>query len=401
MRIERLCMMEFDSPAEAAPRSSEALERPGGIFFGQAATAPESLDIIRSAEMWPGKMPKRRQLPVRKSLLALGAAGIALLLYGSIMRVSDGRTSAQPPESSASIELPPLRLPPPNLLRPLSPGEAVKENAERPFVIRPDTPARRFVLHTDAQDRERALTCLSQAVYYEAAGEGVDGERAVAQVVLNRMRHPGFPASVCGVVYQGADRSSGCQFTFACDGSLLRTPVPSLWARARKIAEDALSGHVFAPVGHATHYHADYVLPYWADSLDKSVQIGRHIFYRLPSVLGDSRSFFQHYAGVEPQLPQPKPTDTLQAAATTEQLASALISDDPNIAMKEVEKAAEPASPLVSDSSHGTLIGDVGSPAIGVRKPKAPSECPTASDNKQITALTANDLRSGASAPRC
>jgi spore germination cell wall hydrolase CwlJ-like protein len=86
--------------------------------------------------------------------------------------------------------------------------------------------------------------------------------------VLNRMRHPGYPASICGVVYQGADRTTGCQFTFTCDGSLLRTPLASLWARSRKIAEDALSGRVYAPIGHATHYHADYVLPYWADSLD-------------------------------------------------------------------------------------------------------------------------------------
>ena len=120
-------------------------------------------------------------------------------------------------------------LPPPNLLRPLTPEEAAKENADRPFVERPDSPASRFVLRTDKEDSERALTCLTQAVYYEAASEGADGGRAVAQVVLNRMRHPGYPASVCGVVYQGADRATGCQFTFTCDCSLLRTPVASLW----------------------------------------------------------------------------------------------------------------------------------------------------------------------------
>lgn len=395
-------MIEFDSPAEVALPSTEAAERPAAIFFGQGTITPEPPNIIGSVEtpIWPIEK-RRRQQHLRKTAMAIGAAGVGLLLYGSITRVSDGRTSAAAAAgSSASIELPPLKLPPPNLLRPLSPVEAVKENDERPFVNRPDTPARRFILHTDAQDRERALTCLAQAVYYEAGSEGVDGERAVAQVVLNRMRHPGFPASVCGVVYQGADRTTGCQFTFACDGSLLRTPVPSLWTRARKIAEEALSGHVFAPVGHATHYHADYVLPYWADSLDKSVQIGRHIFYRLPSVLGDSRSFFQRYAGVEPQLPQPKPADTIETAATTEQLASALINNDPNIAMKDVEKAAEPASPLASDSSHGMLISDAQPPAIVTRKPKSSSECP-ASASKQITALSANDLRSGISASGC
>jgi hypothetical protein len=87
-----------------------------------------------------------------------------------------------------------------------------------------------------------------------------------------------------------------------------RIPVPSLWNRSREIAQQALAGHVFAPIGHATHYHADYVLPYWADSLDKSVQIGRHIFYRLRNSLGDSRSFFQRYGGTEPEVRQPGAT---------------------------------------------------------------------------------------------
>ena len=157
-----------------------------------------------------------------------------------------------------------------------------------------------FKLKADAVSRDRALECLTQAVYYEAASEGADGGRAVAQVVLNRMRHPAYPSTVCGVVYQGSERPIGCQFTFTCDGSLARMPVQSLWKQSQKIAEQALAGKVFAPVGHATHYHADYVLPYWADSLDKSIQIGRHIFYRLKSGLGASSAFRQRYGGVEP-----------------------------------------------------------------------------------------------------
>src|SRR5207248_2032105 len=151
--------------------------------------------------------------------------------------------------------------------------------------------------------------------------------RAVAQVVLNRMRHPGYPSSVCGVIYQGADHPTGCQFTFACDGSLLRPPVEALWTRSRKIAEEALAGHVFAPIGHATSYHADYVLPYWADSLDKTVQIGRHIFYRLRGSLGERNSFLQHYSGIEPLLPQPHANVVLPESSETEELAKALISD--------------------------------------------------------------------------
>jgi hypothetical protein len=286
-------------------------------------------------------------------------------------------------------------------LRPLSPEEAAKENADRPFVNRPDSPASRFVLKTDAEDRDRALNCLTQAVYYEAAGEGTDGGRAVAQVVLNRMHHPGYPASVCGVVYQGADRASGCQFTFTCDGSLLRVPVASLWARSRKIAEDALAGKVFGPIGHATHYHADYVLPYWADSLDKTIQIGRHIFYRLRSSLGDSRSFFQRYAGTEPPLPVQDTAVVIPSEAVTQQLASALISDGIEGASRDVEKAAAQAvSPLLIDSSRGVLLADAGARPSPAHK-KATSSCAPAPDRKQIGRLEAANLRAGSNDIGC
>ncbi|MEA3080707.1 MAG: N-acetylglucosaminyldiphosphoundecaprenol N-acetyl-beta-D-mannosaminyltransferase, partial [Sphingomonadales bacterium] len=202
----------------------------------------------------------------RKWWAVAGATLVTAILLAFILRDTGGLqfTGRAGPAGQARTMVPagaplPLGLPPPDLLRPLSPEEATKQNAERPFVNRPDTAAAKFVLKAGADDRERALTCLTQAVYYEAAGEGQDGERAVAQVVLNRMHHPGYPASVCGVVYQGSERGTGCQFTFTCDGSLLRTPAPDLLARARKIAEEALAGKVFAAVGHATHYHADYV----------------------------------------------------------------------------------------------------------------------------------------------
>src|SRR5581483_2515385 len=189
-------------------------------------------------------------------------------------------------------------------------------------------------------------------------------------------------------------KGSGCQFTFTCDGSLLRTPAPSLWARARKIAEQALAGKVFAPVGHATHYHADYVLPYWADSLDKTVQIGRHIFYRLPSLLGDSRSFFQHYAGKEPEIPKPDATVVPPLSPATEQLANALTSDPAPVGNPTVEKAATPASPLAIDSSHGTLLADTHAPTLEAHKPKAPAtECTTSGDRKKLAPIGANDLR--------
>ncbi|MFL6726586.1 MAG: cell wall hydrolase [Sphingomicrobium sp.] len=287
------------------------------------------------------------------------------------------------------------------MLRPLSPEEATKENADRPFVNRPDTAASRFVLHADGTNKERALNCLAQAVYYESASEGADGGRAVAQVVLNRVRHPGYPASICGVVYQGSDRPTGCQFTFTCDGSLIRPPVQSLWTRSLKIAQEALAGRVFAPIGHATSYHADYVLPYWADALDKTVQIGRHIFYRLRGTFGDSRSFFQHYSGGEPEIGNPAETVILPQSSDTALLASALISDSVNAASSEVEKAPQPPSSLLVDSAPSTLVADAQATAAVSHTARSPDECPASGARKRLAPLRATDMRSKAAAPSC
>ena len=171
------------------------------------------------------------------------------------------------------------------------------------FVVRGRTPI----------DSMRSLDCLSQAIYYEAANESEEGQRGVAQVVLNRVRHPAWPNTVCGVVYQGPMRpGGGCQFTFTCDGSLARRPGGLQWLRARRLASEALAGATFAPVGLSTHYHANYVFPSWAPRLAKTVQIGAHIFYALPGQWGQRRAFSDVYAGGEP-LPRPAMTMTRQA----------------------------------------------------------------------------------------
>jgi hypothetical protein len=119
-------------------------------------------------------------------------------------------------------------------------------------------------------------------------------------VVLNRVRHPAFPGSVCGVVYEGSTRPTGCQFTFTCDGSLHRQPDGEGWRRAIEVAAAALSGSVFAPVGWATHYHADYVVPYWASTMAKNTAVGAHLFYRWPGGWGQPSAFTRDYGGHEP-----------------------------------------------------------------------------------------------------
>jgi spore germination cell wall hydrolase CwlJ-like protein len=155
-------------------------------------------------------------------------------------------------------------------------------------------------------DRARALQCMTAAIYYEAAREPDEGQRAVAQVVLNRVAHPAFPKSVCGVVYQGSERS-GCQFSFACDGSLARAPMAAYWDRARRVAETALAGYVYAPVGLATHYHTSAVHPGWADTMSFLGTIGAHRFYRWTGSAGQPRAFNAVYAGGEPMAaPHPR-----------------------------------------------------------------------------------------------
>ena len=165
-------------------------------------------------------------------------------------------------------------------------------------------PARRFSLRgVGDADRARAVECLTAAIYYEAASESDDGQRAVAQVVLNRVRHPACPASVCGVVYQGADRAEGgCQFSFACDGATARVPARGGWARAARIAVLALNGQVFAPVGLATHYHTFAVTPAWNRALVMTDAIGAHFFHRWKGYWGTAAAFHQPYTGHEPPL---------------------------------------------------------------------------------------------------
>lgn len=134
------------------------------------------------------------------------------------------------------------------------------------------------------EEPSRAIECLTLAIAYEAGYESLEGRQAVAQVVLNRLRNRAFPKTVCDVVFAGSLRRTGCQFTFTCDGSLYRRRLPqAVLEAARIVAEDVLAGRVPDRVASATHYHADYVSPYWAPTLHRTVKIGAHIFYRSAS----------------------------------------------------------------------------------------------------------------------
>lgn len=203
----------------------------------------------------------------------------------------------------------------------------------------------------------RAQSCLAQAIWYEAANESEAGQRAVAQVVLNRVTHPSWPSSVCGVVYQGSSRRTGCQFTFTCDGSLKRKARGQSWVRAQSIASEALSGNVYEPIGHATHYHTLWVNPYWAASLDHVGTIGAHRFYRNKGAGGRKDAFTQSYTGIEPGVSD-RIAATSRAASVGDQATPARVLDqNTQLTPSASAMSNPPISGVQAGQSAATIVG--------------------------------------------
>jgi hypothetical protein len=235
-----------------------------------------------------------RALSRRPGLLA--ALFATVVAVGTLALVLPQGTPRPRAHALPRLEQPPR--PAPLEFLQLDPATARDLNAAVPF--RPLGPAARpFFLPVSGDTRERALACLASAMWYDA-GDDARGQYAVAQVVLNRMRHPAFPASVCGVVFQGAERHTGCQFTFTCDGALARPPSTRALADAGQRAEEMLGGRVDPEVGLATHYHTDWVHPLWSPELEKIAQVETHLFFRWGGGWGGPSVMRQHYAGVEP-----------------------------------------------------------------------------------------------------
>jgi hypothetical protein len=252
---------------------------------------------------------------------------------------------------------------------------AVAVNNLRPFAGLPIRPMRPFVLAADPDDSARALHCMTQAIYYEAAREPVRGQQAVAQVVLNRVRHPAYPHSVCGVVYQGSARPTGCQFTFTCDGALRWAPQPALWKQAQDVARRALSGFVDKDVGSATHYHAAYVVPYWAPTLVKMTQVGQHIFYRWTGPWGEPPAFNNRYEGRESEL-SPQLLASLDPRTQGYLGAQALLPPEHKItlAVAGIERTYTIADPATPTADRARVLGTL----------YAPRRAPTADEVKRI-----------------
>jgi spore germination cell wall hydrolase CwlJ-like protein len=241
------------------------------------ALDPESAQVFEPYD--PGSTTTREANSVQSpAAAAAGSTGAARGPRGS----ADGATPAVSRAAALSSTTPaaadatPVEI----AAAPVSrmPFENTPDPARSPHPF--DPPRYADLLDPDKISREQK--CLAEAVYFEARSESAEGQAAVAQVILNRVRSGLYPASVCGVVYQNRHRHLACQFTFACEGKSLRIADAESWETAKRVAREVTEGTTYlAEVGGATHYHADYVRPNWARRLKKMDVIGRHIFYKL------------------------------------------------------------------------------------------------------------------------
>ena len=252
----------------------------------------------------------RRTLPI-----LIGVVVLAAILIGNALdrRVADAAPLqlSQPsglkigqaaPGRTENLILPPGAAD----LTPVGPAADIARaiNASTPFALGGIAAALPFLAPAGTTDYLRAADCLAAAGYYEA-GTRPEDQRAVMQVVLNRVRHNAFPHSVCGVVFQGSQLRTGCQFTFTCDGAMLRRqPSQAAWRQAQTVAAEMLSGRTDPTVGRATHYHTNWVHPAWSGQMEKIAAVDTHLFFRWPGRAGNAQAFGIQYPGAEPQIAQ-------------------------------------------------------------------------------------------------
>lgn len=281
-------------------------------------SAPATVPAVTAAETRIPSIPLKPEAAQAHASVDLKAAVPAEPRLNMIEQNEEEIPTAVYPSKRAPIVVPSA---PAEAAKPMEPARAVEStpapsfprvvNVPLPRPRPPLTPAQELDLTGKA--RAKAEHCLAQAIYFEARAEPVKGQIGVAQVVLNRAFSPYYPGDVCGVVFQNAHRHLSCQFTFACDGKPERVTEHGAWARAQRIAKQALDAKVWIPeIAKSTHYHATYVRPNWIREMRKMVKIGVHIFYR-PHRWGDGSD---EVGWVKlPQQPEPVKTAALKTPA--------------------------------------------------------------------------------------
>jgi len=277
------------------PELQEALSAPPLVQYDVAmsleAQPLEDLKAAPDASALPLEpVPSRDGFSVKTASLFFGTTSLG----GSIEGMERWRPGEEPlivmpgalpdPDLKITASLPSAA---DELLKAGDSGESIAAKGEvNTDNQRAKTPAERLGLF-DEKARAKSEKCLTEAVYFEARGEAVRGQIAVAQVVMNRAFSGFYPSTVCGVVYQNKHRHLACQFTFACDRVADVVREPDMWDRARKIAKAMLDGQLWLPeVAKSTHYHAYWVRPSWVNEMKKMYKFGVHTFYR-PRAWGD------------------------------------------------------------------------------------------------------------------
>ena len=265
---------------------------------GISSVSPTFIDVLNVSEPLPartdflfaGSQKGPRADMVAVALKTAGSDSIARRMKTDPLHLQSVASVEQPADQSAAVAEASLFL---TAFGPESPGDAepdihpastgsqwagLLKNAS----ISPDQPKTLFGGLTEDEFRERELRCMATAIYFEARDEPIRGQLAVAQVIMNRIRSPFYPKTVCGVVYQGERNRTGCQFSFTCTGKHNAIKEKDEWATSVKLAKQVIAGEVWIDeVGYATHYHATYVHPSWRKELIKVAQIGGHIFYKM------------------------------------------------------------------------------------------------------------------------
>jgi hypothetical protein len=249
-------------PAHAAYLFADSQKGPRADRFAYALKAAGNDIIARRMKADSLHLQNVASAEQQPAMQTAAAAGASLFL-----------SAAFGPESSSEVEID---------TRPPSSAGSQWAGLLKNASLSPDQPKTLFGGLTEDEFRARELRCMATAIYFEARDEPIRGQLAVAQVIMNRIRSPFYPKTVCGVVYQGERNRTGCQFSFTCTGKHNAVKEKEEWATAVKLAKQVIAGEVWIDeVGNATHYHATYVHPAWRRELDKVAQIGGHIFYKM------------------------------------------------------------------------------------------------------------------------
>jgi spore germination cell wall hydrolase CwlJ-like protein len=245
----------------------QPLMAPSSNIIAKGSLIPEAGGIeivnVTSISKQPVSAQGKTDVPIRRQVVAKSSEEVQIVPASVSLRESNSdreKPVLKPKLSKAEVE------------KAFKLKRSEKQQAEKQIEKQKVVARRRVQLAEE--------NCLARAVYFEARSESELGQLAVAKVILNRVKNPDYPNSICGVVYQGSGRRNSCQFSFACDGLPDDVRSASAWANSKAIAQKALAGNTkVAAIGGATNYHADYVRPKWAKSMRRLIKIGHHVFY--------------------------------------------------------------------------------------------------------------------------